>query len=118
MMSLSQGQLRIQVESDESSMMLSWLGRSEERDPSATIGPFLSDVRKGILSGMNVVIDFRQLEYMNSSTVRPIVTFLKEASDASKDVRVVFDGQKSWQKLSFRALQSLAAVFRNVRFEG
>jgi hypothetical protein len=118
MKSLKQGELRIDVEMTTASMVMQWLGRSEERDPGAVLGPFLGGLQPELHPEIEVVMDFRELDYMNSSTVRPIVTFLKQASDSSKDVRVMFDGKKGWQKLSFRALQSLAAVFKNVRFEG
>ncbi len=83
-----------------------WLGKSVQRNPSSFIIPALSDaMKRGVDANKAVVWDFRELEYMNSSTITPVIKTLEVAKKGSAKVRIVYNKSKKWQDLSFSALR-------------
>ncbi|HLY93284.1 MAG TPA: hypothetical protein VKP14_00390 [Gaiellaceae bacterium] len=59
-----------------------------------------------------VVVDLRELEFMNSTCIKTFVTWLSELRDADAvaryPVRFVFDPSKPWQRRTVGALKSFA----------
>jgi hypothetical protein len=96
-------------------LVVRWLGRSEDRDPSRTLQPLLDAVCSQFQSAQSVEFDFRALEYMNSSTVRPILHLLQKASLSASQVRVLYDASKTWQRMSFLAIGVALASLGNVK---
>ncbi|EMJ96011.1 hypothetical protein LEP1GSC193_2278 [Leptospira alstonii serovar Pingchang str. 80-412] len=83
-----------------------WLGKSVQRNPSQFIIPTLSDVMKrGVDQDKTVVWDFRQLEYMNSSTITPVIKTLEMVKKGLGKVKLIYNKTKKWQDLSFSALR-------------
>ncbi len=101
----SEDQLQLEVvEGNE--IEVRWLGKSVQRNPSQFIIPTLSDVMKrGTDENKTVVWDFRQLEYMNSSTITPVIKTLETVKKGSGKVRLIYNKTKKWQDLSFSALR-------------
>jgi len=66
----------------------------------------------GIHGVTSVVVDFRALEFMNSSCFKCFVEWLGKVQDlpASKRYRVIFDSNREihWQRRSLNALRSFA----------
>ena len=118
MKSFNDGTLEIAVSVAPATLSLEWRGSSDARDPTVLLRPFFDSLNYAFAKERSVVLDFRRLEYMNSSTVRPIVTFIQMASQKSKDVQVHYDSTKNWQRLSFKAVQALAAAWKNVQVRG
>jgi hypothetical protein len=112
------GELTIDMELVNQRLTLTWRGRSIERDPGKALMPFFAGVIGQVDKGHEVVVDFRPFLYMNSSTVQPILSFCKEVSIAAKSVRVIFDKNQHWQRLSFAAVRTLSTVWGNVSVEG
>ena len=112
---LDAGGLRIVVESTPTSVQLKWRGRSVERRPATTLGPFFETVLAE-LGDRRLMIDFREFEFMNSSTVRPIIEFLRSASEVAKAIEVYYHGGITWQRLSFKVVEALAKEWDNVSF--
>ena len=82
-----------------------WRGKSSDRDPSKFLAPLFQKV----LDEANqrcLVMDFSQLEYMNSSTFTPLVRLLVEARRADRRLRLEYSRERKWQALSFIALKS------------
>ena len=50
-------------------------------------------------------MDFTQFEYMNSSTVTPIVKQLERARKENRKVTITYKKGLKWQDLSFAALK-------------
>lgn len=117
MKSFGFGALAVDVSAIRTEMTLTWRGTSDARDPSALLTPPLNAIAAGITANHSLVLDFRQLEYMNSSSVRPILAFLQQVSGTAKSVRVVYASQKSWQRLSFMAMRAVLATAKNVSFD-
>jgi hypothetical protein len=59
-----------------------------------------------------VVVDLRELEFMNSTCIKTFVTWLSELREADPGarypVRFLFDPNKPWQRRTVGALQSFA----------
>jgi hypothetical protein len=116
--SFESGGLSIRVDAQFGKLKLTWGGQSVARDPSAVLNPFFESLSRYGSKTRDLDLDFRSLEYMNSSTLKPILTFVQAASSAYRSVGVRYDSQKSWQRLSFKLLQALAGSWQNVKIEG
>lgn len=95
--------LKLDVSQD---VVLTWKGKSTARDPAAFVLPILMKaLDQGIRETKRVVIDFRDLEYMNSSTITPLIRILSMAQRGEAHVTVMYDSHLRWQALSFTALE-------------
>jgi len=91
----------------DTSITIRFIGKSNERNPSKFISPILSDVLHQSDSGdKEIILDFKELEYMNSSTITPILKILDKAT-REKNYRITIAYRQSlkWQDLSFSALK-------------
>ena len=116
--SFESGGLKVEVEVTRSALRLSWQGRSTERDPSKVLKPFFGTLEPHIKNDRTVELDFRDLEFMNSSTVKPILVFCEAASTKARSVSVRYDSHKTWQRLSFGLLKAMSRTWNNVTVEG
>lgn len=107
-------ELTIESRLEANQLIVRWRGRSESRDPSRTLGPILEAVTREVGTAPAVEFDFRSLEYMNSSSIRPILKLVQAASTRTKHVRVRYDDSKHWQRLSFVAIGAVLASLGNV----
>ena len=107
--------LTIESLEQNNQLVLRWLGRSETKDPSRTLQPLMEAVISALQSAQSVEFDFRALEYMNSSTVRPILKLLQTASTRAANVHVRYDAGKTWQRMSFLAIGVALASLTNVK---
>jgi hypothetical protein len=92
---------------DDTSITIRFIGKSNERNPSKFISPILSDVLHQSDSGnKEIVLDFKELEYMNSSTITPILKILDKATrEKNYRITIVYRQSLKWQDLSFSALK-------------
>lgn len=95
--------LRLEVAAREDGVYVTWLGRSTARDPSSFLAPLLFDTLTRADKNL-VTLDFRRLEYMNSSTITPVIRLLHEAKKRSLRLKILYDRASRWQELSFSAL--------------
>jgi anti-anti-sigma regulatory factor len=108
-------ELTIESVERDNQLVLRWLGRSEAKEPSLTLQPLMEEVIGALEGTRSVEFDFRALEYMNSSTIRPILKLLQTASTRSGDVHVRYDAGKTWQRMSFLAIGVALASLSNVK---
>lgn len=107
--------LTIESSQEKDQLIFRWLGRSETKDPSRTLQPLLEAIVGSMQSSQAVELDFRSLEYMNSSTIRPIMKLVQTASGRAASVHVRYDAGKTWQRMSFLALGVALAGLGNVQ---
>lgn len=105
---------------DESSITIRFIGRSNERNPSKFIYPILSDaLDQSAHSNKDIVLDFMDLEYMNSSTITPILKILDKVRCEEKyRVTIVYRQSLRWQDLSFSALKIFESRDNRIRITG
>lgn len=111
--------LKITVQNEKDQIEVKWNGKSVERDPGTFITPILLNVLE-LSSSSNKVItmDFTELEYMNSSTITPIIKVLERAKRSNNHLTVVYKRSLKWQDLSFSALEIFQTPDQRVEIRG
>ncbi|MCC7381114.1 MAG: hypothetical protein IT384_04755 [Deltaproteobacteria bacterium] len=98
--------LAVDVEDDASRIVLTWSGRSMDHEPGQFILPILMRaLEDAVADNKQVVLDFRAVEYLNSSTITPLIRVLEQARRGTARVRLVYNRSLRWQALSFTALE-------------
>jgi hypothetical protein len=96
-----------------------WIGRSIARNPRTFLQPVLSRLfDEALAAGKRLVLDFRDLEYLNSSTITPVVRLLARARDDGGRVLVRYHHHEPWQRLSFSALKVFERADGVVHLDG
>ena len=113
-MNLDEPDLKATVEQKEAGVSIVFHGRSDRRDPSEIIKPW-SEKLLPSLSGQEVLVDFRGLEYMNSSSFMPIFQLLRSARELATSVHVLYNGEANWQRLSFSSLEAISKAWPNLK---
>jgi len=111
------GNLSIDIEWNGDRVLVRWRGESDARDPGATLKPFF-DALLPLVGQKDVRLNFRGLSYMNSSTVSPIMQFIRELSGSARKVVVVYEQALQWQATSFRAMRVVTRKWPNVEVVG
>jgi hypothetical protein len=98
--------LVIDVREDDSRIYLDWKGRSKDKNPAYFLTPILTKaLDKSKRENKDMVMDFRHLEYMNSSTITPIIKILERVKNGQSKVNILYDKTLKWQELTFCALE-------------
>ena len=111
--------LRINVKEKADCISLEWTGKSVDRDPGKFITPILVNaLGRTSHSSKRIVLDFQKLDYMNSSTITPIVKILDRAKRGSTRVTALYDKSLRWQDLAFSALEIFQTADKRVEIKG
>ncbi len=97
--------LRRTLERDQ--VTISWVGECDFRNPSETLSPTFTNFLNG-LEGRRLVLNFCELSFMNSSSVTPILSFLKGAVAKGVPVQLIYNGKLSWQRTTATSMRTLA----------
>ena len=117
--SYKQNLLKINVEENQDKHTFLWTGKSIDLNPSDFITPILvKGLQKGLELGKRVVMDFRKLEYMNSSTITPIIKVLDRAKRGKNHITVIYDKTLKWQELSFSAMEIFQTKDKRIEIKG
>src|SRR5689334_6159215 len=93
----TEGPLTLELD-DADSVTVVWRGRSVARDPGEFVLPVLSRaLEMGEKLNKRVVLDFRGLEYLNSSTLTPVIRVLEQAKRGRASMSVLYDSKLKWQ---------------------
>jgi hypothetical protein len=89
------------------------------RDPNEFVMPILlKTLGEGIGEKKRVVLDFRDLAYMNSSTLTPVIKILERARVGEGQVTVSYLKSLKWQDISFSALVIFQTPDGRILIEG
>ncbi|MDH4199800.1 MAG: DUF1987 domain-containing protein [Spirochaetia bacterium] len=94
--------LSLVIKESAEDIEIRWTGRSTERDPSLFLTPLFSDI---LNRQKKIKMDFKSLEYMNSSTITPILKVLDRLKNSNGAIVIIYDKNQKWQELSFTALE-------------
>ena len=111
--------LKIELKEEKDAINISWSGKSVDREPGKFITPILVNaIRRS--SGLNkkIILDFRDLAYMNSSSITPVIKILERAKRGRTQIRVVYRKSLKWQDLSFSALEIFKTKDGRVEIKG
>jgi len=111
--------LFLTLSEERETILVTWTGRSTSRDPAEFLVPILTRAldRAAELS-QPLTLDFRLVQYFNSSTITPVVRLIEEAKRRGARVAINYDKSLRWQELSFSALQVLHGGDHRVRITG
>lgn len=114
MINFKVGALEINVKELGDKMEMDWQGKSDSKEAYGVLTDYFGKVIENIhgLKAMN--IKFNKLAYMNSSTVTPIVEFLRQLNDKAVQTTVFYDRNSEWQAMSFKALECIAITMANL----
>jgi hypothetical protein len=100
------GPLTLRLVDGPESVRLLWQGQSVAREPAPFLVPVLTKALElGSRNNRPIVIDFQELEYLNSSTITPVIRVLEQARRGKQEVTVVYRKDLKWQAMSFTALE-------------
>lgn len=112
-------QLELSSQEDESSLTIRFSGKSILRDPSEFLMPILLRSLEGAeRSQKRLVMDFRTLAYMNSSTLTPIIKVLEQARLGEGKITALYKSSLKWQNISFSALSIFQTPDRRIEVKG
>ncbi len=111
--------LTLLVSEDESTVLVTWQGRSTAREPAEFLVPILTKaLDRATELKRPLTLDFRGIEYFNSSTITPVVRLLEEAKRRGSTLVIQYDKKLRWQELNFSALQIFHTGDQRIRILG
>ncbi|MCP4137798.1 MAG: DUF1987 domain-containing protein [bacterium] len=117
MSNYKEGNLEILLAEEGAKNILTWTGKSDDRDPSALLNPYFDGLMDK-LKGKALDIEFAKLEYMNSSSVPPIIQLIKKLNTNAIKTVISYDKESKWQSASFKALETIVRAMENVEVVG
>ena len=113
---ITEGALEINRSQTDDALVLSFSGKSIVRDPAEFLQPLLlGALSEAEEAGIRLLLDFRGLTYMNSSTFTPLIKVLEKARLGDQAVIVWYDSEQKWQEVSFAALKIFATKDQRIR---
>lgn len=98
--------LTLELAEGDGKVRLSWRGKSNDREPGRFLVPILTEALTRAGKDAALVLDFTDVDYMNSSTFAPIVKALEQAKREGIAVSLEFSRARKWQVISFNALKA------------
>lgn len=118
---LKEDQLEVTVEhaAKKKQLLLTWQGHIHHPSPEEFLEPFLQQVvdfakEKSLM----VVCNFTELEYMNSSSLPPLIKLVRTLTDLKLSGEYIYDADRKIQAASFTALAAIAKRSRYVNVVG
>ncbi|MBN2159856.1 MAG: hypothetical protein JW807_10705 [Spirochaetes bacterium] len=115
-MNLKENELEI-IFTEGGKNVVTWTGKSESKNPSAVITPYFKQILDKF-KGKELLVQFEKLEYINSSTVPPIVDLVSDLDKSGVKTTITFDKNSKWQSASFKALETIVKNMKNITLKG
>lgn len=115
----SQNALTLEVREESETITVNWQGKSDEREPGRFLTPLLNKIlERGGNGTKRIVLDFKQIAYVNSSTVTPIFRLLGDAKRGTHRVTVLYQKALKWQDLTFSAMGAYSTRDGRIQVSG
>jgi hypothetical protein len=100
------GDLTIEAKDEPSRFVVTWAGKSVERNPHRSLDPFFGALlARSSQEKKAVEMNFERLVHFNSSTISFLIQILGDARAKGVRVTLVYDAKMPTQRLSFDALR-------------
>lgn len=117
--SIKIGSLDITLRDSAASIHVIWLGEADEREPRKMLLPFLEQVaRRAMQEHKSVILDFSDLQFMNSACIGLVVAFLKALNGRNVQVEVRYNTAHDWQTLSMKCTRTIFARSESIAILG
>ncbi len=111
--------LNISVIEKDDQILLHWSGKSVNRKPNIFITPILiKALKRSSDYDKRMILDFCDIEFMNSSTITPIIKILERAKRSKVNVTVKYLESLKWQHLIFSALEIFKTKDQRILIQG
>ena len=111
--------LNITVSEKDDQILVHWSGKSINRKPNIFITPILKKALKRSSDyNKRMILDFCDIEFMNSSTITPIIKILERAKRSKASVTVKYLESLKWQHLIFSALEIFKTKDQRIVIQG
>jgi hypothetical protein len=108
------GKLEAVIEDTASGpVCIAFRGESEGPDAAQKLRG-LFDQYFDVVANRGLQLDFRSLDYMNSSTFPPIVEVIRRLHQSGASIKVLYSKDKAWQRTPFSAISAIASVYDNL----
>jgi len=114
MQNYKNNQLEIIVTENDNLVNIKWLGHSRTLDPAVELDPYLNGLLTE-LQGKTIFVDFSELISMNSSTIMPIIFFIRKLEEQTITAEIHYNGKLSWQNASFVVIAEIIKSYKNVK---
>ena len=96
--------LRIEVVESTQNIKMIFYGKSKARSPEDFLNAIILEViNKARPEQKDIILDFYNLEFINSATVAPIIKLWAKLKSAGIRLIIEYNGNLKWQKTSFMA---------------
>ncbi len=116
MENIKMGSLTLSIEKIKGKTILDWIGESNEKKPSEELIPFFNEFIEN--QNNDLIIKFDKLNYMNSSTIHPLILFIKDLNEKNIKIEICYNKNSKWQKEAFKAMENLTSILKNIKFIG
>jgi len=111
--------LRVTVEDTRDSLVVKFQGKSTLRNPKEFVMPLLQQIyAEARAAAKRVVMDFRELAFMSSSTLTPVIKLLEQARMGEEQITVAYRKSLRWQDVAFSALGIFETGDRRIEIRG
>ncbi|MEX0623413.1 hypothetical protein [Saccharospirillum sp.] len=115
----SDGTLKIDKQTSDDEVILNLSGKSIIRDSMDTLLPiFKASLEEAVSADKRLVLDFRPVSYMNSSSFAPVIKVLEKARTGKAHLAVLYNGNEKWQETSFSAMTIFKTVDGRISIDG
>jgi hypothetical protein len=113
----SNNNLEIQLNEDDDHIEITWKGKSTDRMPSIFLNPIFQEIfQKNTGKNKKMIMNFVNLDYMNSSTIMSISKFIEKGKNENFSLEIVYNKKRRWQELSFSALRIFQTKDKRIQF--
>ena len=113
------GTLTINRSQADGTLTLQLIGKCIIRDANDTLMPIFSDaMAESGHNGQRLVLDFRDVSYMNSSSFAPVFKVLEKARLSEQALTIRYDSQQKWQTVSFSAMTIFKTPDERIQIDG
>ena len=99
-------QLSVTVDDTSDSLVVAFHGKSTLRNPKEFVLPLLQQITtEARTAAKRVIMDFRDLAFMSSSTLTPVIKVLELARVGEGRVTVAYRKSLRWQDVAFSGLE-------------
>lgn len=113
------GTLTMDQAQTDTELTLTLSGKCIIRDANDTLLPvFTRALEEAESAGLRLVLDFRPVSYMNSSSFAPVIKTLEKARRGDTALTLRYDSQQKWQTVSFSAMTIFRTPDGRIRIDG
>ncbi len=116
MKALEYEDLKIDVTEVDNVVKVSWIGKCRTLNPEHILDTYLAQLTQ-FVKGKKLVVTFDKLDSMNSSTVPPLLTFIKTLEENCIESQFLYNDQEDWQRASFKPLSVIAGRYEHVKIK-